>query len=1526
MRTLKRSLALVLAIAMVLTAFGATVVSAASYGDTSGHWAETYIDTWSNRGVIQGDGGYFRPDDTITRAEVAQVTQNVIGYMDTADNNFTDVDSSAWYADAILKLVAAGTLTGYGDGTMSPSSFMTREDAMTMLARAYGLTVENSQAAITQYSDYQNVSDYATGYVGAMTAAGYVGGYSDGTIRPKDFISRAEFVKILDNMIKLYITASGTYGPDYSGGIVMIKSSDVVLNGIVANGMVVSPQVGGNVTITNCQVSGKVVNLSSNAVISSNVEVSEPNNTTAPNNVIVGGWGGGSTGNSNAQQTVTVTFRWGDDFGKDAQVKVSKGSRISASKVPNPSSKGDDNWNGLWYRNKANAQSGAGTNFDPTKQSITGAMTLYAGRANAVPTDAPTAKPGEPTATAVPGAPTATTAPGEPTATAAPGQPTATTAPGQPTATAKPTPGVNSYKATLNVTGGTGTLSSAAAAVVAAADTTTKVDVPEAVKDSNDEKAKAHVAANTEFGIQGVITAKLEHPTQGSGNAQTIAGQDYTRYIQVRSAAVPAETIETKDADNTYVLITPQVSGTISVAYRDQWDSKKSVYKHLKISKKTDGAYSEITTADSYDASLTESTADGYAYTTVTVALEAGEEYALWTTGMGARTYGFTYTYESGGSTPADPTTAPADPTATTAPADPTSTTAPSEPTDAPNVYTFVEGSTVTYTGTAANAGEVPTIVVTAKDGSKVAVDGVSFVMPSQDVTVDVTYAAPVVPTEGPTATATVSEPTATADASEPTQTPAPNPAEFNTYYANNVYNMAQLMSGVTENSWGEATDANKTNYEAAGSPFGAIENLQNFTSTIGADITINNFVVESAGDYDISFLVRKYKDRGFKVVIKKDGETTPAFEENLILPNDNAQMAEVGTYANNAVTILQKTGVALAAGTYTVQILEPDNDKKRVGNLTAVAITKQGETPVYPGKVDEPVVPTDAPATEAPATATPAPATSTPDASEATATPGADPTATPADAPATETPAPATATPTVAPATATPVADSVTLSGVITLTGIYNNADNKKDKYKMTASDLVLEFAPVQGDSVVATLSGVQDGAAENALSYTAELAKETAYTASLKDTDGNVYEISTGASVTTGTEASTQAINAVKTYTYQVPVQFDENSYSQLAEGKEYSISFNKKNDITPATLKFTKSDVNADTKLATVTGHSFKAADTDGASNNWFQSSFDASTVHSTLGKVTSNQDTMDATGTSNPIVKFQTMNIRLASAPSTVEISGEVKVNSSLTANIDPVDAAVTYQWYTADSATAAEADWTAINGATSAALTVPADAAGKYIAVKVTGTGLAGTATAITATAAEGASFTSYTYKFAVDQGTQQTYNVNTNLLSSSDGNVDKAISMVLQCYSATSYKAEAVKITDSTYNKYRIATRGSTAFGQLTSYVDESAADFSWGASYIDSTRANPLIVVKPKVSGTFKIVIGQRTTNTSTFYVWDNNADAPAYKLQEKGQNEIKELIISMEAGHTYVMGHTGTGDGAVYAAEFTTTEALPE
>ncbi len=399
MRTLKRTLALVLALAMAVTAFGAVTVSAATYPDTAGHWAEEVIDKWTGYGVIQGDGGYFRPDDSITRAEVAQVTQNVISYATTGVNSYSDVDASAWYADAVLKLSSAGVLTGNGDGTMTPDANMTREEAMTMLSRAYGLEPVNNMASITNYADYSSISDYATGFIGAMTAAGYVNGYPDGTIRPQDNIARGEFVKILDNMIKLYITGPGTYGPGYYGGIIMVKSGGVTIDGVIADGIVISPVVSGEVNLTGgTQVGGHVVNLSGNAVINdlgSDANVNDDDVSVVSPYYYNGGAGSGST-----RRTYTVKFIVDGELYDTVTVRANNYVELPAD----PEKAGADFVG--WYSTQALAdRAGQSGLIDFGARRITSNLTVYAGFAPYGTSETPEPS-GEPEVTQEPTAPT----------------------------------------------------------------------------------------------------------------------------------------------------------------------------------------------------------------------------------------------------------------------------------------------------------------------------------------------------------------------------------------------------------------------------------------------------------------------------------------------------------------------------------------------------------------------------------------------------------------------------------------------------------------------------------------------------------------------------------------------------------------------------------------------------------------------------------------------------------------------------------------------------------------------------------------------------------------------------------------------------------------------------------------------------------------------------------------------------------------------------------------------------------------
>ena len=80
MKKLRKSMALLLAMAMVLATFGITVVSAAAFSDTSGHWAESVIDKWSNANVINGyEDGTFRPNDKVAYEEAVSMVEDQLG-------------------------------------------------------------------------------------------------------------------------------------------------------------------------------------------------------------------------------------------------------------------------------------------------------------------------------------------------------------------------------------------------------------------------------------------------------------------------------------------------------------------------------------------------------------------------------------------------------------------------------------------------------------------------------------------------------------------------------------------------------------------------------------------------------------------------------------------------------------------------------------------------------------------------------------------------------------------------------------------------------------------------------------------------------------------------------------------------------------------------------------------------------------------------------------------------------------------------------------------------------------------------------------------------------------------------------------------------------------------------------------------------------------------------------------------------------------------------------------------------------
>ena len=113
----KKLLSYVILICMI------TSVAAASYNDTSMHWAETEIDIWSDIGIIMGNDNNFRPDDSITRGEMAAVLNRILKYETMSLATYNDVESDMWFYEDVARVSTVMT----GDGVnFRPYDNMTR--------------------------------------------------------------------------------------------------------------------------------------------------------------------------------------------------------------------------------------------------------------------------------------------------------------------------------------------------------------------------------------------------------------------------------------------------------------------------------------------------------------------------------------------------------------------------------------------------------------------------------------------------------------------------------------------------------------------------------------------------------------------------------------------------------------------------------------------------------------------------------------------------------------------------------------------------------------------------------------------------------------------------------------------------------------------------------------------------------------------------------------------------------------------------------------------------------------------------------------------------------------------------------------------------------------------------------------------------------------------------------------------------------------------------------------------------------
>ncbi|ACT01337.1 S-layer homology domain-containing protein [Paenibacillus sp. JDR-2] len=158
------------------------------YSDASkiSSWAKQAIEQASEKGFVQGSGGKFHPQDSVTRAEFAKMLVSILALPTTAPSaGFTDITTKDWFAPYVNAVAQAGYMNGYQQH-FNPNASITREEMAVTIVRALGIKAAQPQTAI---KDLQGASVWAQSDIATIVEAGLMTG-SSGKFDPHTEVTR----------------------------------------------------------------------------------------------------------------------------------------------------------------------------------------------------------------------------------------------------------------------------------------------------------------------------------------------------------------------------------------------------------------------------------------------------------------------------------------------------------------------------------------------------------------------------------------------------------------------------------------------------------------------------------------------------------------------------------------------------------------------------------------------------------------------------------------------------------------------------------------------------------------------------------------------------------------------------------------------------------------------------------------------------------------------------------------------------------------------------------------------------------------------------------------------------------------------------------------------------------------------------------------------------------------------------------------------------------------------------------------
>ncbi|MEW4369763.1 S-layer homology domain-containing protein [Paenibacillus kandeliae] len=195
-----------------------------AWTDMQAHWAASSVQQLADRMIIHGTTKQtFSPSAAITRAEMATLLNRVLGLSKataTTGNDhssrdqagkgkeFSDIASSAWYAEDVYTAAAAGLLQGDASGTFRPNATITRQEMAVMLDRVLQqndllrtAATESANNPMNRFPDLGKSATWARQAIVNLDASGLLQGNEAGLFQPKQSLTRAESAAIMYRLL-----------------------------------------------------------------------------------------------------------------------------------------------------------------------------------------------------------------------------------------------------------------------------------------------------------------------------------------------------------------------------------------------------------------------------------------------------------------------------------------------------------------------------------------------------------------------------------------------------------------------------------------------------------------------------------------------------------------------------------------------------------------------------------------------------------------------------------------------------------------------------------------------------------------------------------------------------------------------------------------------------------------------------------------------------------------------------------------------------------------------------------------------------------------------------------------------------------------------------------------------------------------------------------------------------------------------------------------------------------------------------